>query len=179
MTHRDVFDQLTAHLEAKQRAAAERVIDFDDLSREAWRELNITHAKKRSSVQFHVAMDVAYTIDEMFKDMAKEALPHASYGTKRNAVETMRKIFKSILLSEGSELRKVVFQNVNGLPKIMKTVLEGFNEDQLYMLVNQEFEGKWLDKLRELIRYSESYGTLEDLQDILAFCERAAVSNKQ
>lgn len=179
MTHSDVFAQITARIEAKRRAEAECVISFDQLSKTIWRELYVAHAKKKSSTQFDVGFDVAFQIQSTFEDIANRAPRHASYGTKRNAIETMRKICKSILLMDGSELQKIVWQNIDELDGLMMRVLEGFEQEELARLVNEEFEGQWLDKLQELIKLSEGSCILEGLPAILAVCERAAVTNKQ
>lgn len=179
MTHRDVLGRLKAEFEAKQREEAQRVIDFDHLSKIAWRELHVRHVKKNPATQRETALDVARHMQHIFQDMADEAPARASYGTKRNAIETMRKICKSILLMPHCTLQRHVGRNIGQLDGLMLQVLKGFTDVELARLVNEAFGGEWLNKLDELVELSEGYNVLGGLPGILAFCERAATPSKQ
>jgi len=165
-THPAVAQSITSHVAAERAAEASKVHDFDHYSKSAWYSLNKEYARMRCSRQFEVGHDVASSIERMFDTMVKQSPAHASYGTKRSAVETMRKICQSIVLADPSELAKVVRNNVYGLGAHMATVLKGFTAQELDRLVTED-GGSWPGKLDEAVKLAESYAIMDDLNEAL------------
>ena len=100
--------------EASVRAAAERnkVLDFDYLSKSAWKTLNVTYDRLRDSQAFEMSGEAAASIQSDLKIIKRQCPETASFETKRSALETLRKIWKSICLSVGvipREIRKDYF----------------------------------------------------------------------
>ena len=92
-------------------AAAERakVLNFEYLSKSAWKTLNVTYDHLKSSHAYEMAGEVAESIGECFETIRTPCLKTASFKTKESALETLRKIGKSICLSNGvvgHEIRK-------------------------------------------------------------------------
>lgn len=160
-----VAESVIDAVEAKRRAESARTIDFDHFSRSAWYSINKEHSRKSGVAQFEVGHEVAQDIEEMFKTMSDTTPEHASYGTKRSAVETMRKIMKSVALSSGSELAKVVRNSVTGLDDTLVEVLGRFTADELERL-SLDFKGEWRDKLEELDGFDQ-FDNIQEAIDIL------------
>ena len=87
------------------------MIDFDHHSKEVWYVLNKKYRKASGSTQYDLAGDAYGEITSGIDDIANQYKSHASFGTKCNAIETLRKICKSIALSDnsvtGHEVRKM------------------------------------------------------------------------
>lgn len=89
--------------EANRLAALEKqkVIDFDYLSELVWKMLNVTYARVSGSVAYDVSGDAVEKIEKCF-DIIRENCPKgANFRTKESALETLRKIGKSICLCNG------------------------------------------------------------------------------
>lgn len=171
-THSDTAAILSAAITNRRQAESTRVIDFDHYSKEAWYALNIRHKRLRPSQQYEVAGDVSGEIREMLDDMVKRSPAHASYGTRKSAVETMRKIFKSVCLSDG-EIPRQVRQSAWNWDERMITVLECFTEEELQRL--DEEEG-WADKLHEVVELGAEYcNALKRLDEALDIVESAGI----
>ncbi len=152
--------------EADRIAAAERtkVLDFDYLSKSVWKTLNVTYERLKDSHAFEMAGDAAASIEGCILTMQTSCPKTASFKTKESALETLRKIGKSICLSNGiigREIRKY-YQWGGRLVPTMSTIVKS--------LTNEEMEKlrPWCDeKLVELQRLSAGYCIFEDLIEVV------------
>lgn len=89
--------------EVDRIAAAERakILDFDYLSKSAWKTLNVTYNRMKDSHAFEMTGEAAASIEGCVKIIRTDCPKTASFETKQNALETLRKIGKSICLSNG------------------------------------------------------------------------------
>lgn len=109
----------------------------------------------------------------MFDTMSALAADPASYATKKSAVETMRKILKTICLAEGSELMREVRKDANPLADTMLETLREVDDEELDDLIN-EGDGDWRDKVEEVARLAKDWCILPALSDVLVLLDAAA-----
>jgi hypothetical protein len=95
--------------DARLQKESARAINFDWLSKESWKELNVRYDHLRDSKQYDRAGDVSEAIRENIEHIQHNVMAASSWGTKKSALGTLRKIGKSICLSSGvipKEVRK-------------------------------------------------------------------------
>lgn len=94
----------TAHQEnlmAKVAAEATKpAINFDSYSRNCWHALNKEHKGSQSSEQDIAALDVSNELDDARLAIMACAGKGTRWETRRNALEVLRKISKSVMLCE-------------------------------------------------------------------------------
>ncbi|KAI1121428.1 hypothetical protein F5Y10DRAFT_101892 [Nemania abortiva] len=138
-----------------------RVIDFDTYSKTAWHILNTSgYTEGSGSEQFEASFDARADIVECINDIGKETHAESSYGTKLSALETLRKIAKTILLADdtlGSEVRKE-FQHETCLADVMERIVGSMTpEEQRRAGANTDAKGSLATKLRWVCDEAESY----------------------
>ncbi|KAK3358473.1 hypothetical protein B0T24DRAFT_503452, partial [Lasiosphaeria ovina] len=120
--------------------------------------------------QYEAAGNAQTVIERMLDDIVKQATAKgASYMTKRNAVETMRKIFKEVLLASdaiGHEVRN----GCHGWAAKMVCILATVDEHEMELLA-AEGGGTWLLKFRELVSIAKSFDMLDELQEAQVMIE--------
>lgn len=143
------------------------VTNFDHYSKSAWHALNDRELLALSgSRQYTMAGDVysdicdcVNAIDEMTKD-------DAPLGTKQNAIETLRKIAKTIILGEdtvGYEVRKEL-QNDSHISDIMIRIAESMTpEERLRTGRRADAKGTLISKL-EWVRDEAEEHCLKDFE---------------
>jgi len=151
-----------------QLIAAERakVIDFDRYSKSAWYTLNVAYSRLSGSKQFDKSGEAANDVVDTIESIANATPGHASYGTKKSALETLRKIGKSICLSctdvIGHEVVKH-FQYETCLEKTMLQIAKGMTAaEHADMMRSGEFEVK----LRELEDLAKDHCIFEKLPKV-------------
>ncbi|KAK3314595.1 hypothetical protein B0H66DRAFT_563204 [Apodospora peruviana] len=92
--------------EEKEKPTA-RVINFDHLSKSVWHTLNTSwYTQLSSSKQYEASLDAYNDVTKCIESIRKKTPPTTSaYGTKLSALETLRKIAKTVLLSNGDTPR--------------------------------------------------------------------------
>ncbi|KAK8241521.1 hypothetical protein HDK77DRAFT_492187 [Phyllosticta capitalensis] len=134
-----------------------RVQEFNWQSKEVWTLLNKKYKHLSSSSQCHLAPKVKNAIDEIICSLEEEA-EFSSYGTRKNAIMTLRKIGKSIALNAFTNTFLALARRFKGSEK----------ESML-----QEEENGWFfeDKLVGLIHDSRKSGIFPYLRESL-YCLR-------
>ncbi len=152
--------------EVDRIAAAERVkvLDFDYLSKSAWKTLNVTYDRLKDSHAFDMAGEAAESIEECFETIRMSCPKTSSFKTKKSALETLRKIGKSICLSNGvigHEVRKY-YQSGGELVPVMFDIAESLEDEEFERL------RPWCDdKLVELQGMADGYCIFEDLHQVI------------
>ncbi|KAK6909687.1 hypothetical protein L486_00666 [Kwoniella mangroviensis CBS 10435] len=123
--------------------------DFDYLSKSCWKELNITHRKLRPSQQYGITGEVAGVIQSAVREITKGCRDSPRSETKLSALETLRKISKSIILCDEREIRKGVMNDdrtPDSLAHAMVEILDGMNEEEMVGLEETETPNgiRWL-----------------------------------
>lgn len=124
------------------------------------------------SHQYDKAFDVQSEIEHYIKTIRQECIGHASLGTKMNGLETLRKIGKTIALSQGDVIAHEVkkgFQGASCLDEAITKIVESMNgEEGEELRWSGEVEGEWFDKLVELNELGENYGIFDGLGDVVS-----------
>ena len=102
--NQDIQDPLKAWLRTRHHEMIlreqKKTINFDHYSKSVWKELNIRHARKSGSHQYEAAGDAYNCALEAISDIEGKVKPHSSFQTKKSAMETLRKIGKTICLAD-------------------------------------------------------------------------------
>lgn len=145
------------HAQHLSREAA-AVISFDHYSKSAWHELN-PPGRMSGTAEYEASFDAATDIEGMLDAIVDRTKQHSSYGTKFNAIETFRKIFKSLLLSTGI-IPKEVRNSCYGWGDKLVCVLQTFDQGELEWIGG---DTEWMGKFREVAGLARSYCIEESL----------------
>jgi len=151
---------------------ARRVINFDPYSKSVWHSLNRQYSSMRGSKQYDIAFDVADGIQNTIKKISDEASkPHASYGTKKSGMETLRKIGKTICLSStdvvGHEVQKQ-FGFDDSLECAMMDILTSMTGLERETLASEnDGRSSFLQKMEELRDLAAEYCLFEKMEDAI------------
>ena len=152
--------------EHRKIAAAQqaRVIDFDHYSKSAWKVINVTYSKLSGSRQYEASFQAAASVEGYIKAIGKDTPAHASFDTKKSALQTLRKIGKTIALSTdvvGHEVR-IQFQSESCLEMTMLRIVKSMTQRERAMVLTDELE----EKLEELEGLAEDHCIFERLKDV-------------
>lgn len=153
-------------LEVDRTAAAERatVMDFDYLSKSAWKTLNVTYDRLSGSQAFEFSGEAAQKIEECFETIRIRCPKTANFRTKKSALETLRKIGKSICLSigvVGREIRKD-YEHGGELIPVMLDIAQNLTDQE-----REELEPWCNEKLVELQEIADGHCIFEDLGEVI------------
>lgn len=159
--------------EEKVREQQARVLSFDHYSKSVWRRINKEHSSLSGSKQYEKAFDVFYDIKDDIRNIAQQAGRTASDATRRNALEGLRKVGKTVSLSGGDTLSHEVkkhFQGDQEMTDAMLSVVDAMsNEERLFVRDEWSADGTraWIATLEELVSLSELEMIFEDLRSVL------------
>ena len=153
-------------LEVDRIAAAERakVLDFDYLSKSAWKTLNVTYDRLKGSQAFELSGEAAQKVEECFETIRIRCPKTASFRTKESALETLRKIGKSICLSNGvvgHEIRKD-YEHGGKLVPVMLDIAQSLTYQE-----RERLEPWRNGKLVELQGIADGYCIFENLGEVI------------
>ncbi|KAI0977268.1 hypothetical protein F4678DRAFT_412361 [Xylaria arbuscula] len=175
---------VTSSYQRQLRRARERILDFSKYSVEVWHILNTSEYTEGSgSKQFEASFEARSDVVECIEAIGKETKNESSYGTKLSAVETLRKIAKTILLTGdtlGREVR-MEFQHESCLADIMVRIVRSMTPDEQRRAgANTDAKGSLASKVRWVCDEAESY-CLEGfygLHDVLALIGAPGSNNE-
>ena len=155
-------------------AEQQKTLDFDYLSKSAWKSINVDYCDMSGSKQYDVSGKAFREVKKCIQTIALQCPPHANFGTKRSALETLRKIGKSICLSGdgdvvGHEVRKN-FQYDTHLEDAMYEIVRSMAVSERETIMRTE----WKSKLYELEELGQSYCVFENLCKVIDVVEGKA-----
>ena len=161
-----VQDTYAVHL---AKTAAQAPVNFDHYSKECWYTLNKRYARLRPSQQFEIVGDIMWELSEAREEIMRKAGEGTRFETRRNALEVLRKICKSVMLCDEQQIRHELMKDGMVLAKFAESMeelargvttaeRERYKEESLY------------EKLVELQRECESID-MEGLADVYAVFE--------
>ena len=160
----DVASLVQREVDRITTAERARVINFDYLSKSAWKTLNVTYDRLKDSHAYEMTGEAAGSIEGCIEKIRKGCPKTASFKTKENALETLRKIGKSICLSNGvvgHEIR-IFYQGKTSLVSTMLGIAKSLTYEELENL------RPWCDeKLAELQKLAHGYCILEGLNEVI------------
>ncbi|KAH9213971.1 hypothetical protein DL95DRAFT_524237 [Leptodontidium sp. 2 PMI_412] len=146
--------------------------NFDAYSKECWHALNTQHKRLKSSKQFEAAGEVLAILEANRRKIIKEAGPDTVWQTRRNALEVLRKICKSIVLCDLQVIRHELMKDGVVLGEFMGTmckIARGFSKDEREKYDNEGL----LEKIEELKEVSDDWeADMPDLEDLLGIFGR-------
>lgn len=152
--------------EVDRVAAAERarVLDFDYLSKSAWRSLNVGFDGLRGWEAHEVAGEAAESIKGCIEEIRTCCPKTTNFKTKESALETLRKIGKSFCLSSGTLVYEIKNDYDAGeeLVPVMLEIAKSLTDEEIERL------RPWCDdKLVELQRIAHNDCVFEDLDEVI------------
>lgn len=153
------------------RKKVTHVTEFDHYSEGADYILNEKYRSGSGSKEYDKAFDAVEELEEIIRTIEDEASGNTSYGSKKNALHTLRKIGDSIVSAPpstlGSEVRKH-FQRDSDLTSAMAAILECMTAEELERVAKSADDGaRFVDKVKELEVSADGYGMNMDLEVVL------------
>ena len=151
------------------REESTKVIDFDFQSKVAWHALNNPDDSRNGSRGDDAGIDAAISVSQTIAKIRKQTPAHASFGTKKSALVTLRKIGKSIALGGrwdefSSQAIKTLHTEGEPLEKAMLEIVDAMKEEEkANMLDNKE----WIEKVKELVELGKDVDMFERLEKML------------
>ncbi|KAH7110781.1 hypothetical protein B0J13DRAFT_569652 [Dactylonectria estremocensis] len=174
--------EIHAEKQAERQRLAQRVINFDCYSKTVWHTLNTSHySKLKSSKQFEAAYDAWKDILVCVQQIETQTTEASSFGTKQSALETIRKILKSILLVNdtlGHEVRKEL-QSDDEIVNVMIGILEHMSlEERVKVGQAADEKGSLISKIEWVREEGKAY-CLEGLADLDVVLEMMGVAYQE
>ena len=159
------------------RKESAKVIDFDYQSKVAWHALNNRRDKRNGPRGYEAGIDAAITVSQTIAEIKEQTPAHASFGTKKSALVTLRKIGKSIALGGrndefGSQVIKMLSNEEDPLEKAMLEIVGAMTEEEKASMRDDK---EWVAKVEELVELGEDVNMFETLEKMLEELERNEV----
>ena len=152
-----------------RRKESAKVIDFDFQSKVAWHALNNRRDKRNGSRGYEAGIDAAITVSQTIAQIREQTPAHASFGTKKSALVTLRKIGKSIALGGnydefGSEVITTLSDEGDPLEEAMLGIVGAMTEEEK---ANMRADKEWIEKVKELVELGKDVDMFETLENML------------
>ncbi|KAE9366729.1 hypothetical protein N431DRAFT_429535 [Stipitochalara longipes BDJ] len=158
-----IQDTFKAHL---AKLAAKPPLNFDHYSKECWYTLNKKYARLRPSQQYGMMGDIMGELSDARTAMMEKAGPETRFETRRNALEVLRKICKSIMLCDEQQIRHELKKDGMVLGEFAESMMDLANGMTREERAKYKEEGLY-EKLVELQGECES-SDMEGLADVYA-----------
>lgn len=151
-------------------------IDFGHHSKTVWHEINPRHGRNGSK-GYDNADSAIVAVEDSIRTIWGSVDDNSPFGTKRSARETLRKICKTVCLSDTHELGSRVQRYVDQdgvLELAMLHVVGCMTASERAMMKDVGFgEGRIVPKLNELIDLSSARCILSRIPEVLRILEKA------
>lgn len=162
--HPDIMRKLEHEVSLRAAADKDKIIYFDYLSKSVWTTLNVTYDRMRDSQSFDMSGEASASIRRCLETIRKQCPKTAGCDTKQSALETLRKIGKSICLSQGIIPKQI--RNDHITEQTLVATMLGIAKT----MTSEEREGLWPwceEKLMELQKLGEGYVIFEGLDEVI------------
>ena len=151
------------------REESTKVIDFDFQSKVAWHALNDPDDSRNGSRGYDAGIDAAISVSETIAKIREQTPAHASFGTKKSALVTLRKIGKSIALGGrwdefSSQVIKTLYTEGEPLDKAMLGIVDAMKKEEK---ANMRGNKEWIEKVKELMELGKDIDMFETLEKML------------
>ena len=151
------------------REESTKVIDFDFQSKVAWHALNNPRDSRNGSRGYDAGMDAGVCVSQTIAKIREQTPAHASFGTKKSALVTLRKIGKSIALGgRYDEFSSEVISTLNNeggpLEKAMVDIVDAMKEEEKAKMRDNK---EWIEKVKELVELGKDVDMFETLEKML------------
>jgi hypothetical protein len=139
------------------KEASKPPVNFDHYSKECWYTLNKKYARLSCSAQCDMAGEIESILVDAKNSILEEAGPDTRFETRRNALDVLRKICKSVMLCDERQIRHELMKDgvllgefANAMLKFAKGMTEEererYKEEGLYeKLVDLQTECESID----------------------------------
>lgn len=166
--HGDIAASIVNRRNATIHAEKQKIVNFDHYSKSVWHELQ-QGGGLSGSRQYDLGLDVGASIAKTIATILKQTPNHASFGTKRSALETLRKICKSFIIAGhttfGSEVIKQLYTEGEPQEKSMLAIVVGMSEEEK---VEMSAHREWIEKVEELIELGKDHDLYDNLKLMLS-----------
>lgn len=149
------------------KIAAQPPEDFDHYSKSCWYTLNKKYARLQPSQQSDLIGDIIGELSDTRTSIMGEAGPVTRFETRRNALEVLRKISKSVMLCQEPEIKHELMKDGVLLAEFAGSMLKlakGMTRHE-----REKYKGKGLyEKLVELQGEFDDAADMEGLADVYA-----------
>ena len=151
------------------REESAKVIDFDFQSKVAWHALNNPRDRRNGSKGYDAGIDAGICVSQTIAKIREQTPAHASFGTKKSALVTLRKIGKSIAIDGrydefSSQVIKTLHNEGNPLEKAMLEIIDAMKEEEK---ANMRDNKEWIEKVKELVELGKDVDMFETLERML------------
>ncbi|GIZ45922.1 hypothetical protein CKM354_000906800 [Cercospora kikuchii] len=171
-----MYSALVNHHVRQHVTERTRVINFDSYSRTAWHAINTKYDRLSGSKQYERANDVLNDVERCIESISQQATAFSSFGTKVNALETLRRIGKTII-SASEIIGREVHRNYEwdmGLKNAITTILRTMSREECFKAgqnVSEVGKGKLWEKMEWVRAEAVNNHCLAGL-DVWEACER-------
>lgn len=99
-------------------------VEFDQYSKNCWYTLNKKYARMKGSKQFMLIWEISAELSGGREAIMNEAAPDMRFETRRNALEVLRKICKSVMLCDERQIRHELMKDGMLLEEFAESMLE-------------------------------------------------------
>ena len=154
-------------------APSQEIVDFGYLSKSAWKSINVDYCGMSGSKQYEFSGHAWREVKDCIETIETQCPAYASFGTNRSALETLRKIGKSICLSGdsdvvGHEVRNKFGDNTQFEDSMYKIAVTMTQEKDIIMKTELN------SQLYELKKLADSYCVFEKLHKVIDTLEGRA-----
>ena len=169
LSNADIAARVVEQRDEILRKESAKVIDFDYQSKVAWHALNNPRDNRNGTRGYEAGIDAAVTVSQIIEKIREQTPAYASFGTKKSALVTLRKIGKSIALGGsydefGSEVIKTLSNEDNPLEEAMLEIVGEMTEEEK---ANMHADKEWIEKVEELMELGEDVDMFETLGNML------------
>ena len=163
-TYPEIASLIQREVDRIAEAERAKVLDFDYLSKSAWKTLNVTYDRLSGSQAFEFSGEAAHKVEECFETIRRRCPKTANFKTKESALETLRKIGKSICLSNGVVGREIRmdYQQGGELVPLMLDIARSLTDQE-----RERLEPWCNEKLVELQEMADGHCIFEDLGEVV------------
>ncbi|CAF9914476.1 hypothetical protein IMSHALPRED_001920 [Imshaugia aleurites] len=140
------------------------IIDFDHFSKSVCHE----RGGSRGSKQYDLGLEASVTIEDIIAQIKEQTPSHSSFDTKKSALVTLRKIAKTIVLSNndtmGHEVINQLHQDGEHMDTAMHYIVDGMSEDEKDKMRSDQ---EWIDEVKELVELGRNYDMYKTLNQLL------------
>ena len=167
----DVATLVKSHAASVKQSERTIDVDFSHHSKSVWKTINVTYSRLSGSKQFDASGDALHSVVKVIKEIRKQCPAHVSLNTKFSALETLRKIGKTIALSAGDVVAHEVqkdFQRDSILEDTMMGIIQSMTPEERESTSSEPHEDvTWIEKLAELKEIADERCLFEDMAGVI------------
>lgn len=164
-THTDIANAIDLTVNRVAEVERKKVVDFDYLSRNALKALNVTYDRLSGSAEYDMAGEAESSVRDCIRTIRKGCPPHANFKTLKSGLETLRVIGEIIILSNNTVSHEV--QKVFYIDRILEDTMFGIVNAMTDLERDTLVYQGWIYKLEKLEELANVHCIFEGLGDVV------------